>query len=98
MQESGQTIRSDIVGVSREVEEKASLYQEDKAAFDRFFGAAVALRAVPAAFIIDSKGNLLAAASDGPPYRAPPLADIARASEGRIVPGELGFSRTASRL
>jgi two-component system, NtrC family, nitrogen regulation sensor histidine kinase NtrY len=86
MQESGQTIRSDIVGVSREVEEKATLYQEDKAAFDRFFSAAVALRAVPAAFIIDSKGNLLASASEGPPYRAPPLADIARASEGRIVP------------
>ena len=98
MQESGQTIRSDIVGVGREVEEKASLYQEDKAAFDRFFGAAVALRAVPAAFIIDSKGNLLASASDGPPYRAPPLADIARASEGRIVPVSWDLSNGVAAL
>ena len=98
MQESGQTIRSDIVGVSREVEEKATLYQEDKAAFDRFFSAAVALRAVPAAFIIDSKGNLLAAASEGPPYRAPPLADIARASEGRIVPVSWDLSNGVAAL
>ena len=98
MQESGQTIRSDIVGVSREVEEKASLYQEDKAAFDRFFGAAVALRAVPAAFIINSKGNLLASASEGPPYRAPPLADIARASEGRIVPVSWDLSNGVAAL
>ena len=98
MQESGQTIRSDIVGVGREVEEKASLYQEDKAAFDRFFGAAVALRAVPAAFIINSKGNLLASASDGPPYRAPPLADIARASEGRIVPVSWDLSNGVAAL
>jgi two-component system nitrogen regulation sensor histidine kinase NtrY len=87
MQESGQTIRSDMVGMAREVEEKAALYQEDKPAFDRFFSAAVALRAVPAAFIIDAKGNLLSSASsDGPPFRTPPPGDIARAAEGRIVP------------
>ncbi len=98
MQESGQTIRSDIVGVSREVEEKAALYQEDKPSFDRFFSAAVALRAVPAAFIIDSRGNLLAAASEGPPYRAPPLADIARASEGRIVPVSWDLSNGVAAL
>ncbi len=98
MQESGQTIRSDLVGVGREVEEKAALYQEDKAAFDRFFSAAVALRAVPAAFIIDSKGALLAAASDGPIYRAPPLADIAHASEGRIVPVSWDLSNGIAAL
>ena len=86
MQESGQTIRSDILSVGREVEEKAGLYLEDKAAFDRFFAAAVSIRALPAAFIIDSKGNLLASASEGPAFRVPPLADIARATEGRIVP------------
>ncbi len=86
MEESGQTIRSDIVGVGREVEEKAMLFQEDKAAFDRFFSAAVTLRAVPAAYLINSRGELLSAASQDPPFRAPPSVDIARASGGRIVP------------
>jgi two-component system, NtrC family, nitrogen regulation sensor histidine kinase NtrY len=85
MQESGQTIRSDVVGVGREVEEKAVLFQEDKAAFDRFFSAAVSLRAVPAAFIVNSKGELLSAASEGLAFRAPQSVDIARASSGRIV-------------
>ena len=56
------------------MEEKAALYQEDKPAFDGFYSAAVALRAVPAAFIINwERRCLLAAASEGPPYRAPPL-------------------------
>ncbi len=98
MQESGQTIRSDMVGVAREVEEKAELYQEDRAAFERFFSAAVALRAVPAAFIIDRRGNLLASASEGPAFRAPPLADLARASEGRIVPVSWDLSNGVAAL
>ncbi len=57
MQESGQTIRSDIVGVRREVGVKAALYQEDKPALDRFFSAAVALRAVPAALVHKLEGK-----------------------------------------
>jgi two-component system, NtrC family, nitrogen regulation sensor histidine kinase NtrY len=98
MQESGQTIRSDIVGVGREVEEKAVLFQEDKAAFDRFFSAAVSLRAVPAAFIINAKGELLSAASEGPAFRAPPSVDIARASSGRIVPLSWDLSNGVAAL
>ncbi len=98
IQESGQTIRSDIVGVAREVEEKAALYQEDKAAFDRFFAATVSLRAVPSAFIIDATGNLLASASEGPRYRAPPAGDIARAAEGRIVPVSWDLSNGVAAL
>ncbi|MFZ1109085.1 MAG: PAS domain-containing sensor histidine kinase [Rhodomicrobium sp.] len=98
IQESGQTIRSDIVGVAREIEEKAALYQEDRAAFDRFFSATVSLRAVPGAFIIDSNGNLLASASEGSQYRAPPAADIVRASEGRIVPVSWDLSNGVAAL
>ncbi|WKW51448.1 sensor histidine kinase NtrY-like [Rhodomicrobium lacus] len=87
LQESGQVIRSDLVDVAREVEIGAALFTDNKAAFERLFSSAVSLRALPAAFIIDSKGQLLAASStDGPRYKAPPPADIARAAEGRIVP------------
>ncbi|MGO9476234.1 MAG: ATP-binding protein [Rhodomicrobium sp.] len=87
VQESGQMIRSDISGIAREVEQNATLYREDKAAFDRIFSALVILRAVPSAFIIDSAGRVLSAAvPDGPPYRSPPPEDMARAAEGRIVP------------
>lgn len=99
MQESGQVIRSDIAGVARELEEKAALYREDKAAFDRLFSAVVSLRAVPSAFIIDGHGNLLTSAlSDGPRYRAPPAEDIARAAEGRIVPLSWDLSNGVAAL
>ncbi len=99
IQESGQVIRSDMAGVSRELEENAALYHEDKAAFDRLFSAVVSLRAVPAAFIIDSRGNLLASASiDGPAYRAPPPIDIARAGDGRIVPLSWDLSNGVAAL
>jgi len=87
LQESGQVIRSDLVDVAREVEIGAALFNEDRAAFDRLFSSVVSLRALPAAFIIDQRGKLLASSSpDGPHYKAPPPADIARAAEGRIVP------------
>ncbi len=99
MQESGQVIRSDIVGVARELEEKAALYREDKAAFDRLFSAVVSLRAVPSAFIIDAQGNLLSSAlNDGPRYRAPPAADMGRAAEGRIVPLSWDLSNGVAAL
>jgi two-component system nitrogen regulation sensor histidine kinase NtrY len=99
MQESGQVIRSDMVGVARELEENAALYREDKGAFDRLFAAVVSLRTVPSAFVIDSKGNLLSSAStEGPAYRAPPSLDIMRASEGRIVPLSWDLSNGVAAL
>jgi two-component system, NtrC family, nitrogen regulation sensor histidine kinase NtrY len=99
MQESGQVIRSDMAGIAREIEENAALYRDDKAAFDRLFAAVVSIRAVPSAFIIDSKGNLLSSASsEGTPYHVPPLADIARAGDGRIVPLSWDLSNGVAAL
>ncbi len=99
VQESGQVIRSDMAGIAREVEENAALYNEDRAAFDRLFSAVVTLRAVPSAFIIDASGRVLSsAAPDGPSYRVPPLIDIARAAEGRIVPLSWDLSNGVAAL
>ncbi len=85
--ESGQVIRSDMLGISRELEENTATFRNDKVAFAKIFGGVVSMRNLPQAFLIDTQGNLLAsAASDGSDYRAPPPPDIARAANGGIVP------------
>ncbi len=86
MQESGQVIRSDMAGIGHEIEEKAALFREDKAAFDRLFSAAVSLRTVSSAYVIDSKDNLLSSASSGTgPFKPMDPLAITHAAEGRIV-------------
>jgi len=85
--ESGQVIRSDMLGIARELEENTASFREDRASFGRLFSGVVSMRNLPSAFLIDSHGNLLlSAASDGTDYRVPPPPDIARAADGRIVP------------
>jgi len=85
--ESGQVIRSDMVGMARELEENTNLFRNDKAAFDRLFSTVVSMRSLPSAFLIDSQGRLISSAEgDGSDYRVPPPPDIARAKDGRIVP------------
>ncbi len=53
--ESGQVIRSDMLGIAREIEENVSLLSDDKVAFDRLFSAVVSTRSLPSAFLIDFK-------------------------------------------
>ncbi len=84
--ESGQVIRSDMLGIAREIEENVSLFRDDKAGFDRLFSAVVSMRSLPSAFLIDLHGRLISsAAGDGSDYRVPPPPDVSRASEGLIV-------------
>jgi two-component system nitrogen regulation sensor histidine kinase NtrY len=85
--ESGQVIRSDMLGIARELEENTAAFHKDKVAFAKLFGSLVSMRNLPQAFLIDSQGHLLeSAASDGSDYRIPPPPDIARAAGGGIVP------------
>ncbi len=85
--ESGQVIRSDMLGIARELEENTASFRDDRASFGRLFSGVVSMRNLPSAFLIDSRGNLLlSAASDGTDYRVPPPPDILRATDGRIVP------------
>jgi two-component system nitrogen regulation sensor histidine kinase NtrY len=84
--ESGQVIRSDMLGIAREIDENVALFRDDKGAFDRLFSAVVSMRSLPSAYLIDAHGRLISsAASDGTDYRVPPPPDVARAAEGQIV-------------
>jgi two-component system, NtrC family, nitrogen regulation sensor histidine kinase NtrY len=84
--ESAAVIRSDMLGIARELEGNITSFRDDRANFDRLFTAVVSMRNLPSAYLIDSSGKLLASASgDGSDYRAPPPPDIARAADGRIV-------------
>ena len=86
MRESGQSVQSDMAGIGREIEQNAALFRDDKAAFDRFFSATVSLRAMQAAFVIDSKGNLLStASSDNAAFKPIDPPAFTRAQEGRIL-------------
>jgi two-component system nitrogen regulation sensor histidine kinase NtrY len=99
MAESGQVIRSDMMGVARELEENTALYRDDKEAFDRLFSAVVSMRSLPSAFLIDSKGHLVSwAEGDGSDYRVPPPPDVARASDGQIVPLSWDLSNGVAAL
>ena len=85
--ESGQVIRSDMLGIARELEENTAVFKNDRPTFNRVFAGVVSMRTLPSAFLIDSHGTLVAsAAGDGSDYRVPPPPDIARAADGRIVP------------
>ncbi len=85
-QESLQIIRSDMLGVARELEQNTALLHEDRAAFERLFFALVSLRAIPAAYIIDSEGKVLASAAlEGMTYTAPAADHLSKANEGRVV-------------
>jgi two-component system nitrogen regulation sensor histidine kinase NtrY len=94
MQESVQVIRADMLGVTREIEERAALFRENRQAFDEFFSAIISLRALPSAYIITSQGVPIASASDPasqpgaekPVFRQPPADDLIKARDGRVVP------------
>jgi two-component system nitrogen regulation sensor histidine kinase NtrY len=99
LKESGQVISSDMVGIGRELEENTSLFRDNKEAFDRLFAAVVSMRSLPSAFLIDSQGKLISsAASDGSDYPVPPPPDVARASDGRIVPLSWDLSNGVAAL
>ncbi len=85
--EHGQVIRAEMIGAARELEENAELYRENPEAFQRFFSAQAALRAIPSAYLIDRTGSVIAASSDRAreTYRFPPAEAIARADEGRVI-------------
>ena len=50
--EQGQVIRSDALGMARELESSAQLLDEDPDAFKEFLTAQAALRAIPVAYVI----------------------------------------------
>jgi len=85
--EQGQVIRSDALGMARELESAAQLLEEDREAFKEFLTAQAALRAIPIAHILNSDGERVTSASSRSQieFKQPPDQAFAAADDGRIV-------------
>jgi two-component system, NtrC family, nitrogen regulation sensor histidine kinase NtrY len=98
LNEHGKIIRTDLVGMARELEAGAQLLQENREGFQRYAGALAAERRIPFAFLVDNTGQpvLEAMRSANYTYVPPPPDAIALANEGRVVdigmngPGAVG--------
>ena len=100
LREHGQVIRSDMLGVAKELEENANLYREDPAAFERFFNAQTVLRAIPSAYLIDKTGRVLASSvpQAGMVYQQPPREAFMHANEGKVVTIEPPYTNGVAAL
>lgn len=87
LQEHGQVIRSDTVGMAKDIDEAVELVRARPQGFGNFLNAQAALRALPAAYLIDGSGKTLATAASVPdlPYRAPPKEAMELAKEGKVI-------------
>jgi len=85
--EQGQIIRSDALGMARELESSVQLLSEDVEAFEKFLTAQAALRAIPVAYVIDGDREPVAEASTRSEigFKKPPAQALQAAEEGRIV-------------
>ncbi len=85
--EQGQVIRSDALGMARELESSVQLLSEDPEAFEKFLTAQAALRAIPVAYVIDGAREPVAEAASRSEigFRKPPPQALDAADEGRIV-------------
>ncbi len=85
--EQGQVIRSDALGMSRELESSTQLLDENPDAFKEFLTAQAALRAIPVAFVIDGDAKLVAQATSRSEirYQKPPRQALEAADEGRVI-------------
>jgi two-component system nitrogen regulation sensor histidine kinase NtrY len=87
LQEHGQVIRSDTVGMAKDIDEAVNLVQSQPQGFGNFLKAQAAIRALPVAYLIDGSGKVLATAASSPefPYRAPPREAMALAKKGQVI-------------
>jgi two-component system, NtrC family, nitrogen regulation sensor histidine kinase NtrY len=87
LNEHGKIIRSDLVGMARELEAGAQLLQENREGFQRYAAALAVERRIPFAFLIDGNGQAVIEALRAPTYTymPPPREAIDLANEGRIV-------------
>lgn len=87
LQEHGQVIRSDTVGMAKDIDEAVKLVQSQPQGFGNFLAAQAAIRALPVAYLIDGNGKVLATAASSPefPYRAPPKQAMSLAKKGQVI-------------
>jgi two-component system nitrogen regulation sensor histidine kinase NtrY len=87
LQEHGQVIRADTLGMAKDIDEAVELVRQRPQGFGNFLKAQAAIRSLPAAYLIDSSGKVLAtAASVGElEYRAPPKEAMELAKKGQVI-------------
>ncbi len=98
LNEHGKIIRSDLVGMARELEAGPQLLQENRDGFQRYAAALAVERRIPLAFLIDNTGQpvMEAVRPQNYTYVPPPPEAFGLANEGRIVdigmnaPGAVG--------
>lgn len=87
LQEHGQVIRADTLGMAKDIDEAVELVRARPQGFGNFLKAQAAIRALPAAYLIDGNGKELATAASVPDltYRAPPAEAIELAKKGQVI-------------
>jgi two-component system, NtrC family, nitrogen regulation sensor histidine kinase NtrY len=79
-------VRNEAVGLAKEIEDSASLANEDRVGFARLFSAEATLRMLPQAYLIDRNGKVLfSAQADTTAYQAPPREAFKHADAGKMV-------------
>ena len=87
LQEHGQVIRADTVGMAKDIDEAVKLVQSRPQGFGNFLTAQAAIRALPIAYLIDGDGKMLATAASVPdfPFRPPPKEAMGLAKKGQVI-------------
>jgi len=87
LQEHGQVIRADTLGMAKDIDEAVELVRARPQGFGNFLKAQAAIRSLPAAYLIDGSGKVLATAASAPEltYRAPPKEAMELAKEGQVI-------------
>ena len=93
VQEHGQVIRADTLGMAKDIDEAVNLVKSRPQAFGNFLSAQASIRALPIAYLIDGNGKILATAATQKdiPYQAPPAQAMELAKGGQaiiIAPGK----------
>ncbi len=87
LQEHGQVIRTDTLGMAKDIDEAVELVRSQPQGFGTFLSAQASIRALPMAYLIDGDGKVLATASSMAefPYRAPPKEAMDLAKKGQVI-------------
>jgi len=87
LQEHGQVIRADTVGMAKDIDEAVQLVKSKPQGFGTFLSAQASIRAIPVAYLIDQGGKILATAATVPEYvyRPPPQEAMELAKKGQVI-------------
>jgi two-component system nitrogen regulation sensor histidine kinase NtrY len=87
LQEHGQVIRTDTLGMAKDIDEAVDLVRTQPQGFGTFLSAQAAIRALPMAYLIDGQGRVLATAASMPeyPFRPPPKEAMDLAKKGQVI-------------